>query len=303
MNRGIGLLVIATILWAGNYICGRYLGPALPPTFLNTMRWAISTVILIGILFLNKKKLPVFNLWKEFIILGFTGIFAFSTLTYLALTNISASQAGMISAGIPIAILFFTPIILKEKIGVNAWVGAVISIIGVFLLFQGRLEEGSSPNTLIGNIQVVLACLAWGLYTVLGKRYSKQADSLTLTAGAALFGTVFSAISCIGTVDVESIHMTGTAWLCLLYVSTFASVGAFLAWNVGVKIVGAGKSAPYLNLLPVWTVVFGLLLLNEEMSFLSWVGGTITIIGAVIASIIGKVSAKSKLGADASFNG
>ncbi|MET3699713.1 drug/metabolite transporter (DMT)-like permease [Bacillus oleivorans] len=300
MNKGIGLLVIATILWAGNYICGRYLGLALPPTLLNTMRWAISTVILIGILSLNKKKLPVFSLWKEFIILGFTGIFAFSTLTYLALTNISASQAGMISAGIPIAILFFTPFILKERIGVKAWAGAVISIIGVFLLFQGRLEDGSSSNTFIGNIQVVLACLAWGLYTVLGKRYGNKADPLTLTAGAALFGTIFSAISSIGMVDVRSIHMTGTAWICLIYVSTFASVGAFLAWNVGVKMVGASKSAPYLNLLPVWTVVLGLLLLDEEMSWISGVGGTIAIMGAVLASVNGKVTPKNKLGADSS---
>jgi len=50
MKRGIGLLLIATILWAGNYISGRYLGDALPPTLLNTVRWAISTVILVGIL-------------------------------------------------------------------------------------------------------------------------------------------------------------------------------------------------------------------------------------------------------------
>ncbi|MBW7477200.1 DMT family transporter [Paenibacillus oenotherae] len=284
MKRGIALLILATILWGGNYICGRYLGPALPSTLLNTIRWAISTAILVGILAMNRKSLPVIARWKEFSILGFLGIFSFSTLTYFGLHSINASQAGMISAGIPIAILLFTPLVLKERIGPKSWLGAIVSIIGVIILFQGKHTDASG-GSFIGQIAVILSCLAWGLYTVLGKKYGKEIDPLTMTAGAALYGTIFSAISCVGTVDLDSIHMTGMAWICVLYVSTFASVGAYLAWNSGVKIVGAGYAAPYINLLPVWTVVFGLILLNEQLSLLSLAGGILTILGAVLAGL------------------
>jgi len=285
MKRGMGLLVLATILWGGNYICGRYLSEAMPSTLLNTTRWGISTLILIGLLYLNKKKLPIVTMWREFSILGFTGVFAFSTLTYMALGNISVSQAGMISSGIPISILLFTPFILKEKISVKSWLGAGISIFGVIVLFLGKSGGAALDGSLLGNVQVVLACLSWGIYTVLGKRYGKKHDSLTLTAGAALYGTIFSAISCIGTVEPSMVSMTGTAWISLVYVSTLASVGAFLAWNAGVKILGASQAAPYLNLLPVWTVLFGILLLKEQVSFVSWLGGFITILGALIASV------------------
>ncbi|WP_047153981.1 DMT family transporter [Aneurinibacillus tyrosinisolvens] len=79
--------------------------------------------------------------------------------------------------------------------------------------------------------------------------------------------------------------MTGNAWICVIYVSTFASVGAYFAWNTGVKIVGAGRAAPYINLLPVWTVIFGVLLLHEQVSLVSLVGGVVTIVGAVLASL------------------
>ncbi|WP_047153980.1 DMT family transporter [Aneurinibacillus tyrosinisolvens] len=192
MKRGILLLVLATILWGGNYICGRFLAPALPATLLNTVRWAISTVILFGLLSLNKKNIPIFTKWKEFLILGFFGVFAFSTLNYLGLRSVSASQAGMISAGIPIAILAFTPIVLKENIKLKAWIGAVVSILGVILLVQGK-HTASSQSSLLGEIEILLSCLAWGLYTVLGKRYGKQMDPLTLTAGASFYGTLLSA--------------------------------------------------------------------------------------------------------------
>lgn len=284
MKRGLLLLVIATFLWGGNYICGRYMAGALPATLLNTVRWAISSVILLVLLRISKKHLPLRRMWKEFMILGFFGIFAFSTLTYLGLGKLNASQAGMISAGIPIAILLFTPFILKEKVKGMAWGGAIISVLGVILLMQGK-HNGISHGSAIGEIEIILASLSWGLYTVLGKRFGKQIDPLTMTAGASIYGTIFSAISCIGTVHPETIHMTGITWLCVIYVSTFASVGAYLAWNAGVKIIGAGRAAPYINLLPVWTVLLGLLLLHEQVTAMSLVGGAITIFGAVLASI------------------
>lgn len=70
----------------------------------------------LGIAGSEQKKLPIIKQWKEFLVLGFLGIFSFSTLNYVGLKSISASHADMISAGIPIAILFFTPIFLKEKV-------------------------------------------------------------------------------------------------------------------------------------------------------------------------------------------
>ena len=132
---------------------------------------------------------------------------------------------------------------------------------------------------------MVLSCLMWGMYTVLGKRFGKEMDPPTMTAGAAFYGTIFSAISCIGTVDVSSIQMTPIAWIGLAYVSTFASVVAFLAWNIRVKIIGASKAATYINMLPVWTIVLGIMILNEKISWISWIGGIITIVGAILASL------------------
>lgn len=283
-KHGLGLLLLATIFWGGNYICGRFLGESIPATLLNTLRWAISALILLTLLKINKKKLPLLKEWKKFALLGFTGIFGFSTLNYFSLQSISASQAGMISAGTPIAILLFTPLILKEKIGRKAWICAAISILGVIILFQGKNSEAEA-GSFYGNFAMVIACLAWGVYTVLGKKYSKDIDPLTQTAGAAIYGTLFSALSCFGTVDTEMIQFSLPVLLSILYVSTLASVGAYLAWNAGVKIVGASQAAPYINMLPVWTVVFGVILLHEKISLVSGIGGIITILGAVMATM------------------
>lgn len=286
MKQGVIFLIIATMLWGGNYVCGRFLADAIPPTLLNTVRWAISTLLLWGLLAVNKKAFPLLKQWKEFMVLGFFGIFAFSTLTYLGLQYVSASLAGMISAGIPVAILLLTPLFLPEKISAKAWIGTIISVIGVVIIFQGS-QGGASQSSLIGPVIIVLAGLAWGMYTVLGRKFGKHTDPLTLTAGASFYGTIFSAVSCIGTVDPNSIHIDTVAVLCIIYVSTFASVAAYLAWNAGVRAVGPGVAAPFINLLPVWTVVLGLLLLDEQLFFMSVIGGILTITGAILSSYKG----------------
>ncbi|WP_404406884.1 DMT family transporter [Jeotgalibacillus malaysiensis] len=285
MKKGFLLLIIATLFWAGNYIAGRYLSDALPPTLLNTVRWAISSLLLWGLLVINKKPFPIFSRWKEFLILGFFGIFIFSTTTYMGLREISSSQAGMIVAGIPVSILIFSFILLKEKIKVKSWIGTVISIIGVVILIQGKENIESFGNALAGEVLIIISCIAWGLYTVLGRKYGKATDPLTLTAGAAVYGTILSLISCIGTVDMNAVQMDGMAWLALFYVSTFASVAAYLAWNAGVKILGPGTAAPFINLLPIWTVILGVIVLNEGINTITLVGGVIAIIGAILASL------------------
>lgn len=284
MIRGIIYLVIAIVFWSGNYICGRFLADALPPNLLNTIRWIISTLILFALLLYKRKKLHLIAHWKEFLIAGFFGIFAFSTLLYWGLNYLTASQVGMITAFTPISILFFAILILRERLSIQGLIGTIISITGVIILFLGK-SNGEEAGSWFGGILIILASLSWGIYTALGKKYSNKFDALTFLTGASFYGAILSALSCIGTVNLDDIHMTIGAWLAVIYVSTLASVVAFLAWQVGVQRVGAAYSAPFMNLMPVCTIVFGVILLNETVSVMSIIGGSISIVGALLASL------------------
>ncbi|PWI57672.1 DMT family transporter [Sulfoacidibacillus thermotolerans] len=285
MKKGILLLVVATLLWSGNYIAGRVLAPAMPAYFLNGVRWVISAFILWLILRLQGKSIPLKREWKILSILGFVGMFAFSTLTYLGLKSIPAAQAGMISGMIPVIILLFSVLFLHDRPPLIAWLGIVLSVIGVIVLFGAG--SGSSFTFSLGDLELVIAAVAWGLYTVLGKRRSHHIDPLTMTAGAAIYGAIPSAIAGILSYSPTAIHMTPVAWLSLLYVSTAASVVAYFVWTSGVHVVGASRSAPFMNLLPIWTVILGISLLGEHLSIHEMIGGTIILAGAVLANLRG----------------
>ena len=282
MIRGFLFLISATLLWSGNYIAGRVLAPAMPALMLNGVRWTLSAIELAVILAISGKRLPVIQKWREFTLLGFVGMFIFSGLTYLGLHSIPAAQAGMISGLIPVAILIFGVIIIKDKGSAMAWFGTALSLVGVVILLGPGHSRSKSPLS-IGDIEMVIAAAAWGLYTVLGKRYGRNLDPLTLTAGAAVYGAIPSDIAGLVTFSPGSLHMTGQTWLALLYVSTAASVIAYFAWTFGVEKVGTTRSAPWMNLLPVWTTLLVITLLGERVNVTQLVGGAVVLLGAVLA--------------------
>ncbi len=278
MKKGISLLVISTVLWSGNYIAGRVLAPAMSAYLLNGLRWTISAVLLWILADLRHARPPLRKKWKAFLLLGFVGMFLFSTLTYLGLHSVAATQAGMISGSIPIVILLLGVLVLHERPTGGVWLGVVLSVVGVAVLVGADRTAGAGLSG--GDLLLVGAAVAWGLYTVLGKRLCADMDPLAVTAGAAVYGALPSMATGLWSLGSTPVHMTPLAWLCLLYVSTAASVIAYWLWTTGVNTVGASVAAPFLNLLPVWTVLFGVVLLREHVTSIQWLGGFITVAGA-----------------------
>lgn len=281
MRKGLGLLVLATVLWSGNYIAGRLLAPIMSAYTLNAIRWVVSSVVLIGIYRITGRQLPWRREWAKFTLMGFIGMFIFSTLTYLGLRSLPAAQAGMISGTMPVIILLLSVALLHERPSLTAWGGVLISVIGAVIL----MGLSHSLHFSLGDLEILGSAIAWGFYTVLGKRFGKHIDPLTLTTGSAIFGAVPSIIMAFVMGGRLSLHLTAIGWGSLLYVSTMSSVVAYFVWTAGVKTVGAGRAAPFMNLLPVWTVIMGILLLGEHVAWHQLFGGALTIGGALISGL------------------
>lgn len=284
LRKGIIWLILATILWSGNYIAGRILASQISPLTLNAIRWIISAILLRGMLRISRRRL-LWTQWKEFLVLGFLGMFLFSSLTYLGLRLLPAAQAGMISGTMPVIILLASVVLLGERPSWTAWSGVGLSVLGVVFLVGGQSVGHLALS--LGDVELLGAAVAWSLYTVLGKKFGRHLDPLTLTTGSAIFGAVLSTMAAGLAWQPHSVHLTGLGVAALLYVSTAASVVAYIIWTAGVERVGAGQSGPFLNLLPVWTVVLGLLLLHESVNLLELLGGGITILGAWLAGRVG----------------
>ena len=282
-GKFILLLVAANMLWAGNYLAGRVLRISMGPFTVNGIRWIVSAAILMLIVRQRGERVPFRQEWKAFVLMGFMGMFLFSSLTYWGLTMVPAGEAGLLSGFTPLAVLVAGFLIAGDRVRLGQWAMVAVSIGGELLLLGG---SGSQSGSVMGALVLIMAALAWGVYTALGRRYRHRFSALVLTAGAAVGGVVPSALLGLWNLSYQPVHWTAGSVLALAYVSTLASVVAFMMWSAGVNRLGSGTAAPYMNLLPVFTAVLAVLLLHESLTVTQLEGGLIVIAGAAGAGFI-----------------
>ena len=131
MNRipPVVLLIIATILWGGNFVIGRAVANDLPPFTLAFFRWCVALIVFLPIIYtaLKREWPQIKKHWAIVLVLGFTGVASFNTLVYIALhytTSINASLMNMLT---PVIIYILSFFFLKEKLNRNQIIGTVIS--------------------------------------------------------------------------------------------------------------------------------------------------------------------------------
>ena len=133
---------------------------------------------------IEKKHFP------RLILCGLLGAAANQLLFFHGLNLTSPIDASIITTAVPIVVLVFSTLILKEKITKNKLIGISIGGIGAILLvWYGNKAEGTS--TLLGNLFVFLNACSYGLYLVLVKPLMKTYNSITVISWVFLFGFLF----------------------------------------------------------------------------------------------------------------
>jgi len=184
-----------------------------------------------------------------------------------ALELTSASQAGMITAIMPLLVAILAWAWLKEQVSRQTLAGFFIAISGACWLSLASESSSNAPNPLLGNFYefVAMACAAG--YTVSLKHLSSNYPSLFLTAVQAFLGSLFFfpflLVPGIGFPG----HWQATPALAVIYLGTFVTFGAYGCYNYSVSHIPASQAAGYVNLIPVFGVILGMLILGDRLNF------------------------------------
>ncbi|HWK21662.1 MAG TPA: DMT family transporter [Ureibacillus sp.] len=280
------LLVIATVLWGGNFVIGRAVTGEIPPFTLAFLRWCLAFIVFLPIAFKQVRvDWPKFiTHWKIILVLSITGVFAFNTLVYIGVYYTTSINASLMNSTTPIFIYILSFFFLKERLSRNQLIGTVISLIGVvFILSGGTLESIQQFSFNKGDLIVLLAVFCWSIYSLLIKQYSQVLPGtstflVTMALGAIML-LPFSIFELI-TSDTSIIWSPKTIG-AIIYVGTFASIIAFLCWNKGVIQIGANKASIYLNFIPLFATIFATIFIGEKLLLAQVIGG-LAVIGGVI---------------------
>jgi drug/metabolite transporter (DMT)-like permease len=82
----------------------------------------------------------------------------------------------------------------------------------------------------------------------------------------------------------ELIHFNLPVILITTYVVLFAGLGAYVFWNKGVSIVGPNKAGIFLHLMPVFSSLMAIFILNEKLMSFHIIGAVIIVLGIYLSS-------------------
>jgi drug/metabolite transporter (DMT)-like permease len=201
-----------------------------------------------------------------------------------ALELTSASQAGMITAMLPLLVAILAWSILKETIRRQTLIGFTMAILGACWLSVASEITAEAPNPLLGNFCEFLAMVCAAGYTIALKHLSDHYPPLFLTAFQAFLGCLFFfPFLLMPDIGFPS-HLETTPLLAIVYLGTFITFGAYACYNFGVSRIPASQAAGFVNLIPVFGVLLGMLVLGERLTAEQWLACGLVFCGVWISS-------------------
>ena len=201
-----------------------------------------------------------------------------------ALELTSASQAGMITAMLPLLVAILAWTLLKEQISRQTLAGFMLAILGAGWLGLASDNSLSAPSPLLGNFCEFLAMVCAAGYTVSLKHLTSNYPPLFLTAFQAFIGSLFFfPFLLLPEVGFPANWDTGPL-LAVVYLGTFITLGAYGCYNYSVSRVPASQAAGYINLIPVFSVLLGMLVLGETLNTSQWLACGLVFSGVTVSS-------------------
>jgi len=140
------------------------------------------------------------------------------------------------------------------------------------------LSLGLNP----GDGLMLIACLSYAMYTLALKRRPAM-------DGAAFF-TLLSVIAMLTSIPLIVVDVaagsffwpTQTGWMVVAFVAVFPSMLSQLFFLRGVDLVGPGRAGTYVNLVPIWASILGVLILGERFALYHGIGLALVMIGIAL---------------------
>ena len=194
-------------------------------------------------------------------------ILGFAALMYIPLDQIKA--IGFLS---PILVVILSVIFLKERIYLIRTFSLILGFIGVIIILRPGIIEIS-----IGAYMVLTSTLLWSTVIIITKYMSKSDSPMTIITYQYTFVSLF-------TLPLAIVYWSNLSLSSVFYSLMAAIVGTVLhlCINTSYKMASLTILQPVWFSQLLWATIFSLILFNESVDYLTYIGGSLVFISVLI---------------------
>lgn len=277
-------LIMAMVLWASSFVALKIAFRAYDPMVVIFGRMLVASICF---LFFFKWLKADLNLrlkdLKYILLMAFCEPCLYFIFEAKAIENTTASQAGIMTAMLPILVAMAAAWILKERVGLNTWLGSLVAVAGVCWLTLESSPTQDAPHPVLGNFFEFLAMVCATGYTIALKNLTRRYSPFFLTAMQAFIGSIFYFPFLLLPSTRMPLQFDPASGMAVLYLGAVITLGAYGLYNFGLKHMPASKASAYVNLIPVFSVILGCMILKESLTWLQGIAATMVMAGVYIS--------------------
>lgn len=276
-------LLMAMLLWASSFIALKVAIQQYDPMVVIFGRMIVASAAFLFVVRRFRKLRFKARHIKYMLLMAFFEPCLYFIFEAKAIQNTTASQAGMITAMLPLMVAWAAFFILKEQIARRTIIGFIMAVVGAVWLSVGSEVSEYAPNPPLGNFLEFMAMVCATGYTITLKRLTAVYPPLFLTglqavAGALFFFPFLFLPSTTLPVDFQPVPV-----MAIVYLGTVITLGAYGFYNYGVSRIPANQASAFVNLIPVFTVVMGWAILDERLTLSQTFASAIVLAGVFIS--------------------
>jgi drug/metabolite transporter (DMT)-like permease len=281
--------MLAVIIWGGTFIATKLALREASPATIVWLRFGMGVLIL-GVTVAARRQfaLPAKEEWAYFALVGFLGVTFHQWLQATGLKSAAATTTAWIVATIPIFTALLGWLFLKENLGRIRLLGIFLATLGVLLIVSkgdlSALTAGKFGTP--GDFLVLISAVNWAVFSVLSRKGLASHPAARMMFYVMLFGWLFAGLWLFGFGPgwSEIPKLSSIGWVSILGLGIFGSGLAYIFWYDALKIIPASQLGAFIYVEPLVTMVAAAFLLQEAVTLVAIIGGSITILGVYLVN-------------------
>jgi drug/metabolite transporter (DMT)-like permease len=273
-----------SLAWGGTWAAVKVGVELVPPIFLAALRYVLVAAALA--LFVRGFLAPFASgaLRRTLITGALVNVGTYAAL-FWGMQFVPSGVSGLINLSlVPVGLLGFSVLVGETRVGWRHVAAVAVGVVGLIVLFSGKLQAVGSRAELVGAAAIVAATAFYCLGTVLSRPLLGRFSPLQLEAAQAMVGAAGLALlaALLEPISGDTLRALGSPQ-ALASVAYLVVIGTLLGFTIYLRLVrdwGAPRAGLYAFISPIVALCVGWLLFGERIGWREAAGAVLMLAAA-----------------------